>query len=178
MKKMTKLQSSPFTVPDWVKWTAIITSILFVLGLSLSIWIYIDVYHDRTSSHAQATTLVLEKTELETIDDVSVYHGKETVHIMEGAVGNGRSALVYVQVDDQKVLNVIQDEDYLSISEMKDIWKEECDGCAFRDIQYGYEEGEPVFEITYIDQQDRYVFNYYGLDGQSFDQRFAFKQNQ
>ena len=178
MKKMTKPQSSPFTVPNWVKWASIIVSILFILGLSLAIWIYIDVNQDHTRAHAQASTLVLEQTEVETVDEVSVYHGKETVHIIRGSMEDGHSVLVYVQVNDQEVLDVIKGEDYLSISEMKDVWKEGCAGCAFKNIHYGYEEDEPVFEITYIDQQDRYVFDYYRLNGESFDQRFAFKQNQ
>lgn len=178
MKKMTKPQSSLFTVPNWVKWASIIVSTLFILGLSLAIWIYIDVNQDRTSAHAQASTLVLEQTEVETVDEVSVYHGKETVHIIKGTEKDGSSVLVYVQVDNQKVLDVIKGDDYLSTSEMKDVWKKGCGNCGFKNIQYGYEEGEPVFEVTYIDQQDRYVFDYYRLNGESFDQRFAFKQNQ
>ncbi|MCA0970377.1 DUF5590 domain-containing protein [Halobacillus litoralis] len=174
-----KRQSSRFTVPDWAKWTLLSGLILFLICAALSIWMYIDVRNDVTSEHDEAKAIALKETELSSVEDVTVYHGDRAVHILQGLFEDGEKGLVFVQVEDEEVLDVsLQTEtEFLSLDEMKDQWRSSCGGCSFKKISYAYEEGQPVFELIYIDRESRYVFDYYTLSGESFDQRFAFKQN-
>lgn len=172
-----KQQSSPFIVPDWLKWPIIVLMVVFVLVITLAVWLYVDVQHDRTSQDQVASSLAVENTKLDSVQNVTLYNGEQTVHIVKGTDESGGVGLAFVQADQKEILEYSKDADILSLSEMKKQWRNSCDGCSFKKVQYAYEEGEPVFEITYIDQQQRYVFDYFTLTGDSFDQRFAFKQN-
>ncbi|WP_241657119.1 DUF5590 domain-containing protein [Halobacillus salinus] len=172
-----KQQSSRFTVPDWLKWPIIVLLILFFITAVMGVWLYSDAQNDKNSQDQEARTLAIQNTALSTVQNVTVYHGEETVHIVEGTEENGSEGLAFVQADQQSVLEYVKAKDVLSMDGMKSQWRSSCESCNFKKVQYAFEEGEPVFELTYIDEQNRYVFDYFTLTGESFDQRFAFKQN-
>lgn len=175
---MLKLQSSPYTAPSWLKWGTLILGIIILLTLSLAIWIYVDANSDRTAGHEDAAALAEQETELTRVEHISTYYGDREVHIVQGVNEADENGLVFIDLAEKTVLEEIFPTNALPIEEVKKQWENTCDSCTFRDIQYGYEENEPVYELTYIDGQNRYVMDYFTLRGDSFDQRFAFKKKE
>lgn len=178
MMTMLKQQSSPYTVPSWLKWCLLILSMVLILGLAFSIWMYINVNQDRTTGHAEAIDLAEQQTDLTNFESVTTYYGENKIHIVQGSIGKVDGRLVFIDLEENAVLDEIPTESVLPTNQMRSQWKDTCANCQFKDIQYGYEENEPVYELTYIDDQNRYVLDYFTLEGEAFDQRFAFRQNE
>ncbi|MGR9049955.1 cell wall elongation regulator TseB-like domain-containing protein [Halobacillus faecis] len=175
---MLRPQSSPFTVPSWLKWSLAIAGTLFILAFILFLWVYIDVNQDRKEGHTEAETIALEQGDLATVNHVSTYHGKREFHIVQGMNESKEASILFIDIKENKILDEVLGEEALSLEEMRSRWENTCSSCTFKDIQYGFEENEPVFQLTYIDDQDRYVLDYFTLQGEAFDQRFAFRQNE
>ncbi|WP_394217363.1 DUF5590 domain-containing protein [Halobacillus trueperi] len=175
---MLRPQSSPFTVPSWLKWSLAIAGTLFILAFILFLWLYIDVNQDRKEGHPQAEAIAQEKGDLTRIDHVSTYHGQREFHIVQGTKESNEASILFIDIKEKKILDEVSREDVLSLEEMRSRWENTCSNCTFKDIQYGFEENEPVFQLTYIDEQNRYVLDYFTLQGKAFDQRFAFRQNE
>ncbi|WP_160913516.1 cell wall elongation regulator TseB-like domain-containing protein [Halobacillus litoralis] len=178
MMTMLRPQSSPFTVPSWLKWTLAITGTLFIIAIILFLWLYIDVNHDRKQGHPLAEEIARDKGSLARIDHVSTYHGEKEFHIVQGINKSKEASIIFMDIKEKKILEEVSKEETLPLEEMRSRWENTCSNCTFKDIQYGFEEEEPVFQLTYIDEQNRYVLDYFTLQGEAFDQRFAFRQNE
>jgi uncharacterized protein YpmB len=172
-----KPQSSRFTVPSWVKWATSVLAVLLILGGAFVSWMYFEINQDRTAGQEEASQLALDRTDLAGVDRISVYRGAKAVHIVEGKTSQGDSGLVFVDVENKQILDEVFKGNIISKTELREKWAQDCEGCSFKYIQYAYEENQPVYEITYIDEQNRYVLDYFKLSGENFDQRFAFRQN-
>ncbi|MCA0983051.1 DUF5590 domain-containing protein [Halobacillus yeomjeoni] len=173
---MIKPQSSRFIVPRWLKWSILITGTILFLCSAFFIYMYADINQDRTKGNDEAAKFALQETALKKVDQVSNYHGDKTVHIVRGVTDQQKNGIVYIDLEKKEILKESFREDNLSLDEMKQEWMNACENCEFKNIQFAYEESHPVFEITYIDEKNRYVLDYYQLNGEKFDQRFAFKQ--
>ncbi|RWZ60295.1 hypothetical protein EQV77_03100 [Halobacillus fulvus] len=172
-----KLQSSQSTVPRWLKWLFLSVGVLLLLGLVFAIWMYAEISQDRIAGYDPAAQIAMDETPLASVDEVTAYYGDQTVHIVQGQLEEGDPAVIYVDVEAESVLEMIT-EDALTLEEFTTAWQQACGNCSFEHVQYGYEEQQPVFEVTYVDDQNRYVFDYFQLNGESFDQRFAFRQDE
>ncbi|WP_139207334.1 DUF5590 domain-containing protein [Halobacillus dabanensis] len=174
---MWKQQSSPYTVPSWLKWCLLILSVILLLVLTFGIWMYININQDRTSGHDEAIDFAKQQTGLTKFESVTTYYGEGETQIVQGTNGSGDEIIVFIDLEENIILDEISAERVLPSDQMRSQWKDTCSECEFKDIQYGYEEDEPVYQLTYIDSQNRYVLDYFTLEGEAFDQRFAFRQN-
>ncbi|MGI8315331.1 DUF5590 domain-containing protein [Halobacillus mangrovi] len=172
-----KPQSSQFTVPRWVKWTSLTFAVLVIIFLLFFSWMYFEINKDRTAGQEDASKIALEETKLSEVDQVTVYRGEQTVHIVEGKSNQGDHGLIYIDLKEKKVIEQLFNEKVISKEALKQKWSQSCGGCEFKYIQYAFEENQPVYEMSYIDEKNRYVLDYFKLSGESFDQRFAFRQN-
>ncbi|WP_145956040.1 cell wall elongation regulator TseB-like domain-containing protein [Halobacillus halophilus] len=173
-----KPQSSPFTVPSWLKWSFIIIGALFFLSGALAVWMYVSINKDLHTGEEAAREMALNQTEIATVEKVSIYHGKSKVHIVKGKTQGGKEGLVFIDLSKNEILNEQMNQEIIAEQQLKQSWRADCQNCIYKNIQLGYEEEQPVYEITYVDSQNRYVFDYFNLNGERFNQRFAFKQNQ
>ncbi|MCA1009437.1 DUF5590 domain-containing protein [Halobacillus halophilus] len=177
MMRTMKPQSSRFTVPSWLKWTFIIAGVLLLLSGALVVWMYVSINKDLHAGEDAARKMALNRTEIATVEEVSIYHGKSRVHIVKGKNQDGKDGLVFIDLSKNEILNEQMNLEMITESKLRQSWRADCQNCTFKNIQLGYEEENPVYEITYVDTQNRYVFDYFNLNGERFDQRFAFKQN-
>ncbi|MGV2620249.1 DUF5590 domain-containing protein [Halobacillus sp. ACCC02827] len=178
MMTMLRQQSSRFTVPKWVWFSLTALAVVLLLGVSFLVWMYTSISHDREAGQTEAEALALAETDLANVENVSTYNGNIPIHIVKGSTENGTEQLAFLDLSEKKVLKVEDMSGQISPEAMRQQWQQSCASCQFKDIQYGYEEQEPVFQLTYIDEQNRYVFDYFTLSGDNFDQRFAFKRTQ
>lgn len=155
-----------------------VVGVVLLVSSAFMIWMYTQINQDRTQGHEKSAEIARQQTSLSEISEVSVYHGGMTVHIVAGMTEDDKEGLVYINPDEEKVIDQVIGEKTISTQDMKNIWEQNCSDCEFINIQFAYEENHPVYEVTYIDDQQRYVLDYYKLTGEPFNQRFAFKQNE
>lgn len=152
-------------------------AVLVIIFLLFFSWMYFEINKDRTAGQEDASKIALEETKLSEVDQVTVYRGEQTVHIVEGKSNQGDHGLIYIDLKEKKVIEQLFNEKVISKEALKQKWSQSCGGCEFKYIQYAFEENQPVYEMSYIDEKNRYVLDYFKLSGESFDQRFAFRQN-
>ncbi|WP_051744161.1 cell wall elongation regulator TseB-like domain-containing protein [Halobacillus karajensis] len=150
--------------------------IILFLILILSVWLYVEVNQDRTEGHEEAKAIAKEAGGIHRVDHVFTYHGEKEIHIVQGSKEEGKW-LLFIDIKEKDVLDEVPLDDVLPVAEMHAQWDESCSGCTFKDLAYAFEENEPVYQLTYIDERNRYVMDYFTLNGEAFDQRFAFRQN-
>ncbi|MFC7060424.1 hypothetical protein ACFQIC_00885 [Halobacillus seohaensis] len=170
MKMIGTQPSSRFTVPSWVRWILLIIGVLFIIMFSFLTWMYLHIEDSRTNHYDDVRNFVESENILNNIEEVVRYNGESPIYIV-----NGEGSYLFVDLEANEVLATIASKDMIGInSAQKSVT--ECNECELIDTRLAYEENRPVWEVTYTDESNRYVFEYIDLENGREVQRFAFRQ--
>ena len=177
MKMIKTQQSSRSTVPDWLKWTLLVT---FILGIVLAIsayTFYSSILDQKREGFESSRQIALNETELIDITGVERYNGNEVFHIVSGKEETGEKGYAFISTDKKQLETYLQSEMIVDSAKLKQNWQESCRSCEWLDIKLGLEEKRPIWEMTYIDEQGRYVLAHYDAKSGERYQQFAFKRS-
>ena len=147
----------------------VITSIsLFFI---LSIIALVVIYNKSTTPLEEKQTMAIaraqEAAELVSIDHVDWFHYQDAYMIVEGTDQDGKDLIVWVPEDKEKDMIITGKKEGLSREEVLSIMQyglpDLSQGSRPREIlriKYGMVENTPVYEVTYIDQHNRYSILY------------------
>ncbi|NWQ39779.1 DUF5590 domain-containing protein [Bacillus sp. EB106-08-02-XG196] len=137
--------------------------ILFlVLFIVICVGVFIKVYataqEPLNSAEEKAVSLAKEKVELNDVEDFHIYHGTETVNILEGKNKKGENIIVWIPEKSKKVMwdkrkNGISKED--AVQRML----EEKNPKKIISVKLGMENNIPLWEIYYRSENN--LINYY-----------------
>lgn len=172
MIKMKNKRSLLYIGPKWIRWTL---SILFLLTVACGIYfiyLYNDLLESKTAGYEETKQQLLKAETLAEVDKIETFHGKEAYHVAYGKDQNEQSKLVFYPLKGkEKQLLTVNQADIVSKSEMKEQWRQECDQCEFIRITPALVDGKELWELTYIDDSNRYVFDYLDMhDGSRYEQ--------
>ncbi|WP_143030708.1 DUF5590 domain-containing protein [Thalassobacillus cyri] len=170
-------QSSRSTVPDWVKWTVLGC---IVIGLILTIaayWFYTDIMEDKQEGYGASKQIAVEETALIDIDSIQRYNGNEALHIVSGATESGEHGYAFISKKNKQLVTYVKKEELADAASLEKAWQENCDKCEWIDIKLGLEDDRTVWEMTYIDEQGRYVIAHYDAESGERYQQFAFRRS-
>ena len=165
-------QNSQFTVPNWLKWgilgLILVLTVCFIYLFSL----YRDIEQSRTANYQDSKDEVLDKTKITEIEKVTQYNGAGQFHVIFGSTNSGENKIVFVPLNSKDVkLTVIDGSKIITKQQVMDQWKQQCQACEFVDITPALEDDKALWEITYIDNSDRYIFDYLSIyDGKRVQQ--------
>ncbi len=178
MKMIMKQQSSRYTAPSWLKWVLLIVGLLILLSGCLLTWMYVQIQSNHTEGYSEAKSLALSKTNIASVSDVTSYNGERPIHIVRGKTESDEELAAFINLNNAKVLTTINTSTMVSSDQLKKELQANCSSCSFLDIQLAYEENSPAWELTYIDENQRYVLEYVKAENGKPIQRFAFRQPQ
>lgn len=169
-------QNSPYTVPNWLKWGTIGLILVLISCFIYLIFLYSGIQQNRTANYPESKAAVRTKTEVSTIEKVTEYYGKHQYHIIFGADKNGDEKIVFVPLDSKKKdLTVIDQSEIITKQQIKNEWEAQCQNCELIDITPAMENNKVLWEITYMDSSNRYIFDYLSIyDGTRY-QRYQLK---
>ncbi len=177
MKMMEKL-SLPFTVPNWVKWAVVLFILVFCIALGYSIYLYNSIQQDKEAGFQASAERAVAETDLEQAEDVSRYHGKVLYHVVTGTTADGSEAIAYVPAEQQDgEIVLFHSEDLVSEQSILQAWNNDCSSCELLETNLAIEKGQPLLELKYIDDRDRYVLHYYSLTDGSCGDHFRFNRS-
>ncbi|MFS0786764.1 DUF5590 domain-containing protein [Shouchella sp. 1P09AA] len=138
---------------------ALITGIFLVSGLS--IWLYQTIRSPLLAEAEDGASLALSEEMLTQVDDVTYYHGGESYWVLSGANEENENQLLFMNQDweETEEYYLFNQEDGVEKNEMVDTVAEELNVASFESIQLGIENGQPVYEFTYVTNGSR-VFYY------------------
>lgn len=165
-----------FTIPGWLKWTLGIIGLLLVACLILGIYLYQVVQGNRTASFDQAEAQVIQETEIRTVNKIGRFHGENAYYTVYGETSNGEAKLVFYPFEkNQSGIITVNQSDIASKETIRANWNNQCQSCTMFDITpavISNDEIEPAWEITYEDDEGRYVMEYLSIyDGTRIEVR-------
>ncbi|MFD1360537.1 cell wall elongation regulator TseB-like domain-containing protein [Lentibacillus salinarum] len=169
---------SRFTLPAWLKWLLGIISLLLVMSVIFGIYLYQAIQDNRTAGFEDVQKQVLQETDIRTINKIQRYHGEKAYYTIYGEANEEKALIVFYPFDgNQSDIMTVNQSDMVAKETIIANWNDQCTSCTMRDIVPAVisENGEePAWELTYEDQQGRYVMEYFSFfNGKSIEvQRF------
>lgn len=161
-------------IPNWLKWSILIFC-LFLIGMIIyGFTLYFNVLHNKEGQFDQSEKIILNETNLVSVENVSRFHGEQLFHVLTGKDKTGDifyAFLPKVKSDKKQEITMINHANILSKQMIKKEWKDSCQSCQYIDMVPGLVDEQPVWEMKYMDQSGRYVFDYLSMyDGSSVEE--------
>ncbi|WP_227936228.1 cell wall elongation regulator TseB-like domain-containing protein [Alkalihalobacillus deserti] len=111
---------------------------------------------------------------LKTVYDVSYYHGTEAFYVLNGLTEEEEDTVVWVSEDfsfhhTEKTSDGISKEDAIAIVRKEDSVK------RIQSVKLGYERGLPIYEVTYLNKDNRKGYYYLTFDDGTFMKRYVLR---
>jgi uncharacterized protein YpmB len=142
------------------KWITIIVLLFIVIGMTASVILYQVSRNPLDRQADQALKRVQDETEIVKVDNTSFYHGSKSYVVVTGENEQNEKLVAWIPDKKGKIIEkkwadgITKDQ---AINKLKDEKKPK----ELLSVRLGYESVGPVWELTYLDQQDN--LNYYYL---------------
>jgi uncharacterized protein YpmB len=142
------------------KWITILI-IIFVVLVGITGTIYATAMKPVKSAEEKAISIAEKKIKLDKVDHFHLYHGVETVYVLEGIDKKGQKVIVWVP---EKSRNVVVRKAKNGLTRQEAIKKllEKRTPQKIVSAKLGMENGIPFWEIYYLSDGD--LINYYCVD--------------
>lgn len=152
-----------------LNWKNIIGLLLLVVILGVSLYVYLTYQHIEKSKAAgfdKVEDIVLSETDVETIEEVNRFQEEEATFIAKGKDAKGKTWFVFVPQDYEDSEDILKYEtaDLMSPTSIEDNWASECDQCELKKSSPAMMDDEPLWELTYLDADNRYVLAYFSFE--------------
>lgn len=161
---------------SFFKRIALIIVLIIILLIAVFFYYMFTIEKDFEATFDQSKAKVIEETDLKNISSMHSYQEEELFHIFIGKSNSNEDLISVVHLDkDKKItsekIKTFKSVDYISEESMLDKWAETCNQCDLIKIQAAYTDDFLLWEITYNDIDNRYVFDYYLMtDGKQFEE--------
>ncbi|KZE66212.1 hypothetical protein AWM68_07530 [Fictibacillus phosphorivorans] len=140
------------------KWILVIIGILFLASWQ-AYYLYSGVQAKPAKKEAEAVEIAKREKNLVSITNVDHFFKNETYYVVEGKNKNGTDMIVWVGEDEEVTSEIAKKG--LSEKQILDFVRTNYDAKEIVDSRLGMEDGIPLWEVVYYDDQDRYTY-YYG----------------
>lgn len=140
-------------------------------------FLYLDLMDSKTAGIEETKKQILNNTSITSIEKVEQFNGAEAYHVIYGKNKKGEGKIIFYPIKGkEKDLTTIDQSEIIPEKQVLSQWEEQCNGCKLINIVPALVKDESLWEITYKDQSDRYVFDYLSLyDGSRYEQ-YRFKR--
>jgi len=150
-------------------------AILFLILISCFIYgvtLYNDLYDSKTAGFDETREQILNQTSITEIDKIEQFNGEKAYHVIYGENNKGEQKIIFYPLEGkEKNLTTIDATEIVSEEKMLELWKEDCESCDFINISSALIDGKALWEISYKDDKDRYVLEYFSMnDGTRYEQ--------
>lgn len=153
------------------KWILIIILVI-VAGISYGAYVYNNAMSNKRLGEDKATAIAKKEASLTQITATDYYHGKSSYTIIEGTNASGEQWIVWVPNDQGKVLSK-QMKDGISSEQAAGIVTKDKQPKQIMKVKLGAENETPLWEITYIDQENRYHYYYVNFTDGKFEGEYS-----
>ena len=173
INRYSKKKSFPF----WLKWSLLILILILIISTIYSIFLFKDIQESKSTGYTETEKEVLQETDIESIHHITHFYDEKTYHIVFGETEHGEEKIVFVpKVKNKEKMTFIDSDEVLTKQEIKSLWENDCTKCQFIKVNPAMIKNNPLWEVTYRDDTDRYVLDYLSMyDGSRYEQ-FKFRQ--
>lgn len=145
--------------------------ILIILCIIYFVFLYYKIDRDKTAGYSNVENSVLQEGAITKVHEISRFHGDKAYYVVFGEDNSGEKRIVFVPFEKDEELTVVDQQDIVSKEDILEKWQQECTDCKLIRVTPGLIDDNPLWEITYIDSSNRYVFDYLSIyDGSQYEQ--------
>lgn len=139
----------------------LILVLFIVVCVGVFIKVYVSAQEPLAAAEEKAVSLAKEKVNLSEVEDFHIYHGTETVSVLEGKNNKGENIIVWIPEKNKKVM-VDKRKNGLSKEEAIKRLMDEKNPKKIMSVRLGMENNIPLWEIHYRSENN--LINYYYVD--------------
>lgn len=147
----------------------------FIMIVGLSIYIYHNAAKPIADAEKQAIEIAKEHVKINNIIETSFFNGDEPYHVIRAANENDREIIIWVSEKNPDKIIVESAQNGLTKEQVKEYAFSELDIKELKDIRIGMKYNIPVWEITFIDSNNRYSFYYLTFNGKTWIESYRLK---
>ena len=155
------------------KWIILIVSILLLILLWQAISIYQSTISPLKVEKQNVGEIVKNETEIQTIQAIDVYNGTNVYRIVRGTTSENVELISWVNEEDEIVL-MKKAEEGIKKEEVLQYLDTNRTPKKIISITLAMEKNVPLWEIKFIDDNERYHFYYIKFEDGEFFQRISF----
>lgn len=159
------------------KWIIISISLLVIIGILASAAIYKNALDSKQDLTSYAESAAKRESDIQTVNEVDFYHGTETYAVVHGLDEQNEKWIAWVPEKEGKKIIVHREKDGWDELRVRTFVKKNANPKRLIDVRLGVEENVPVWEVSYIDQQDRYAFYYVTFSEGIFVKRYSINRD-
>jgi uncharacterized protein YpmB len=158
------------------KWIIIILFMLIVIFTGASVYAYHIIRQPLLHEFEQAERYIKGQELLQSVTKASYYHGTETYYVFSGLTSDQHEAIVWVSEDfdfhhTELASAGISKEEAISIVQREEKIK------RIHSVKLGYERGLPIYEVTYLNEENRKGYYYLTFNDGTFMKRYVLRTN-
>jgi uncharacterized protein YpmB len=139
------------------KWLLFL-GVFVLVFLGILVKVYLSAVDPVKTAEKKAVSLAKEKVQISEVDDFHIYHGLETVNVIEGKNKKGEKIIVWIP-DKTKKISVTKAKNGLSKEEAIQKLLQEKHPKKIIAVRLGMEKNIPLWEIYYRSENN--LINYY-----------------
>lgn len=160
------MQQKKFNI-SW--WRVLIIVLLFCITIALiyGIILYRNIEQSRTEGFDDATNFVLNHTDIVSIEQISYFQADKGYFIIEGLNEHNESFYVYLANNSPyttQELFIVSNKEVLSVNDLERQLMDDCGKCTLINSTPAMIDQFPLWELTYVDESNRYVIEYKYLE--------------
>ncbi|GAE25039.1 hypothetical protein JCM9140_1009 [Halalkalibacter wakoensis JCM 9140] len=156
------------------KWIIIIILFLFLIFTGLSVYAYQIIREPLEHHYEQAERYVKGQSLLTMISDVMYFHGTDAYYVFSGVDDEGIDTYVWVSAD-YDFHHIEKAQDGITKEEALEIVTTNEDVERIETVKLGFERGLPVYEITYVNHENRKGYYYVTFEDGTFMKRYLLR---
>lgn len=145
----------------WILITVIVVLIIIVSSIS----VFLSAMQPVKRAESIAFEIANNETDLENIEDFSLYNGSETYYVLKGTDSKGKKVIAWIPEEKKGQIIVKAEKDGISKEEAIQKLHEEKNPGEIMTVKLGIENNIPLWEIFYRSNDD--LINYYYVDFES-----------
>ncbi|TSB46949.1 PepSY domain-containing protein [Alkalicoccobacillus porphyridii] len=157
------------------KWMIISAISLVLIGIGLSVYAYSIIRAPLNERLASAEASVLASEELESITDISYYHGQSSFFVAKGFDADGDAAIAWLLEDGEEPVQVLKESEGISEEEAVAITESAVNTETIQSVKLGMENNTALYEIKYLTDSDHQGYYYLTFSDGSFIKRYSLR---
>ncbi|MFC0470250.1 DUF5590 domain-containing protein [Halalkalibacter kiskunsagensis] len=155
-------------------WILVIIIILFVTIAGMSVYGYQTIREPLKHNYEQAERYVLGQSLLQSVSDISYYHGTDAYYVFEGTSVDDEEVIIWVseEFDSHQMAKVNEG---ISVDEAVAIVKKQDEIKRIQSVKLGFERGLPIYEIVYVNNENRKGYYYVTFEDGIFMKRYVLR---
>lgn len=153
------------------KWILLLVAVLVSL-LWVMASLYVEINKELDIKQTNAINIAKKQTSIQTVSHVERYYGENAYQVIHGKTKKGHSIIVWVPEDKGKVIYEDASKG-LSEADVRNLILTSRNPKEIIDIRLGAIKKQPVWEVTYVDFQNRYTFFYMDFYTGNFIKRYS-----